>query len=597
MIYPKLNLPKLYESTVRSFGGINLRPACPENCFFDTFNMTSSDHPVLSTRKKRKSLFSMSQKPSAISTVNGITYTIGSSLYYNGVMQFNGLKNEETKQIVSMGSINIVFPDAYYINTLETDSEGICTDYGYLGLTREYTDLLVPITPCTSDDIFPVCSTKAPSNPKDQSLWLDTTIAPNKLYIYSDLKKQWVNIAPTHIRIDAYEIDKGIEIGDSVEITGLKGYDGIYSVDQKEKNCIVIPFSQSDIAFVEVEEGKYCYIKRTVPAMDFVCEHQNRLFGCRYGKDINGNTVNEIYSSKLGDPKNWNSFQGLSTDSYTVSCGSEGEWTGIVSFMGNLLVFKENRIHRLMGNKPSNYTLYEDNCPGVKKNSERSLSIHQGYLYYHSIDGIYRYSGGIPQLISDNFGDKRFLDAVGNICRNTYYLCVTDNKGDRSLYVYDIKNGIWHRDSEDDYVYLASLPDNVLGVRLFNKKYWFNLLISDNVPTICKTVFPEPYTEEYGFTWHAESGFLGLNSPDHKYLTKIKLRFWADESTSIGYYYKMGDAEHWEEASIFIPPKSGTFSIDFNAPRCDRFRFKLEGIGPFKLYSLTKVLEKASEVN
>ena len=59
----------------------------------------------------------------------------------------------------------------------------------------------------------------------------------------------------------------------------------------------------------------------------------NRLWGCKYGL-VDGETVNEIYASKLGDFKNWNCFAGLSTDSYAAARGSDGPFTGAADYLG-----------------------------------------------------------------------------------------------------------------------------------------------------------------------------------------------------------------------------------------------------------------------
>ena len=49
-------------------------------------------------------------------------------------------------------------------------------------------------------------------------------------------------------------------------------------------------------------------VERKLPEMDFIIESGNRIWGCNSEK-------NEIYASKLGDPKNFDSFLGISTDS------------------------------------------------------------------------------------------------------------------------------------------------------------------------------------------------------------------------------------------------------------------------------------------
>ena len=91
------------------------------------------------------------------------------------------------------------------------------------------------------------------------------------------------------------------------------------------------------------QENVTLRIRRTLPEMDFVCQCENRLWGCRYGRS-GDETVNEIYASALGDFKNFRQYLGLATDSWTAAVGSDGPWTGAVNYLGHPIFVKENRI-------------------------------------------------------------------------------------------------------------------------------------------------------------------------------------------------------------------------------------------------------------
>lgn len=71
------------------------------------------------------------------------------------------------------------------------------------------------------------------------------------------------------------------------------------------------------------------------PDLLFVCENENRLWGC---------DKTTIYASKLGDIFNWNVYEGLATDSYSVDTGSAGSFTACISFLGYPIFFKEDHI-------------------------------------------------------------------------------------------------------------------------------------------------------------------------------------------------------------------------------------------------------------
>lgn len=83
-------------------------------------------------------------------------------------------------------------------------------------------------------------------------------------------------------------------------------------------------------------------VERSVPEMDYVCEAQNRVWGCKYGM-VDGKAVNELYCCALGDFKNWNRFLGISTDAWAASVGSDGAWTGAANYLGLPHVFQGER--------------------------------------------------------------------------------------------------------------------------------------------------------------------------------------------------------------------------------------------------------------
>lgn len=66
---------------------------------------------------------------------------------------------------------------------------------------------------------------------------------------------------------------------------------------------------------------------------------------------------------------------GLNTDSYAVTVGAPGRFTGAVTFLGYVLFFKEDCLLKLFGTKPSNYQISQTNCRGVQQGSEKSLVI------------------------------------------------------------------------------------------------------------------------------------------------------------------------------------------------------------------------------
>jgi hypothetical protein len=211
-------------------------------------------------------------------------------------------------------------------------------------------------------------------------------------------------------------------------------------------------------------------IKREIPDLDYVCVNENRLWGCK------GDT---IYASKLGDPLNWNVYDGLSTDSWSVETGTPGEFTGCCSFQGYPTFFKEDCVFRVLGDEPKNFTLRKHNIVGVSAGSNKSIVEIRGRLYYVSQLGAVEWNGGdYPSIISHALGAapgtlsyaataaagkgaiagtdgiRYFLDAFHEGYQYTWLPDDTYSKAwaqKERLLVYDTQYGTWHELHSDHF--------------------------------------------------------------------------------------------------------------------------------------------------
>ena len=130
-----------------------------------------------------------------------------------------------------------------------------------------------------------------------------------------------------------------------------------------------------------------------MPDLEYLTECDNRVWGCSSSENV-------IYACKLGDPTNWFSYRGIAADSYAVTVGSDGPFTGAATCMGYALFFKENTLHKLYGSKPSDFKLSSLRCRGVARNAARSLCVLNETLYYLSPDGVMAWDGSIPAKVS-----------------------------------------------------------------------------------------------------------------------------------------------------------------------------------------------------
>lgn len=183
-------------------------------------------------------------------------------------------------------------------------------------------------------------------------------------------------------------------------------------------------------------------IKKIVPDLMNLSVFASRVWGC----DKSG----KIYASKYKDPTNFEYFNLTSADSFTLETDTQGEFSASFSFGDHLLFFKEDKIHRITGNLPSNFRHTVITTNGVKCGAEKTLAVKDSVVYYVGTDGVYAFAGGEAVKISTPIGDINFEDGYAFFYKDVYYLTVKNSKGEE-LYGYDTKKRMWFKDGSLGY--------------------------------------------------------------------------------------------------------------------------------------------------
>ena len=578
MNYPKLRELETYRQTVDVFKGYNHNLRISDGEFFDMKNMTSDSYPVLSPRKKR-GVYTSPGSPTGLIAKDALCYVDGTDFVINEERIDMGL-SDEPKQLVSMGAYVIILPDKKYINTANHSDRG--------NIEAEFTTYSpTSFTLCKMDSSEYVVdyppSEKEPSGAKNMALWIDTSSKPHTLKQWSESAGMWVAVATTYVKIASPDIGKLFERYDGIEISGLEETGaasllGSAVVWAKDDNYIVVV----GILDTVVNVSTPITITRKMPIMDFVIESENRLWGCRYGLNNDKEIVNEIYASKLGDFKNWNCFMSLSTDSYAASCGTDGQFTGAITHMGYPLFFKENFVHKVYGNYPSNFQIQTTACRGVQKDCHKSLAIVNETLFYKARSGIVAYDGSLPTEASYALGNEVYSDAVGGSHGNKYYVSMKDADETWHLFVYDIGKGMWHK--EDDL-----RADCFCSCR--GELYAIDHSTKDIVTMIGSGIA----TEE--LEWMVQTGEIGITSPDMKYISRLTIRLMLEPEATAAIYVQYDWGEEWEHQVTLTGTSLRSFSIPIRPKRCDHMKLRIEGVGMAKIYSLTKTIEQGSELS
>ena len=600
MKYPKLRALQNSRQMVDTFKGYNHNLRIGDGEFFDMKNMTSDHYPVLSPRGKR-GVYASPTKVNGLISKDALCYVDGSKFVINEY-EVDMRLNDEPKQLISMGAYVIIWPDKKYFNTQDHNDFGNIEAF-YPGIEGQMVQADYEM--CKIDGTAytgAIKSNTAPEGngedgPENMQLWIDTSSTPHRLMQYSKTNKVWNQIATTYIKISAPNIAQNFKQYDAVKITGFPAE----SKQLADLEGVTFPLWEAyhDPGNEEIAEGTNDYIvivglldeavtyesklrlERTMPIMDFIVESGNRLYGCHYGVAANGEVVNEIYASKLGDFKNWNCFMQISTDSWVGGVGTDGQFTGAITHMGYPLFFKENCVHKVYGSYPANFQIQTTACRGVQKDCEKSLAIVNETLLYKARSGICAYDGSLPTEVSYALGNEAYSEAVGGAHGNKYYISMKDVYGNYNLFVYDIVKGMWHKEDDLQADCFCSCRGELYAI------------VDGKIITMLGSGTKDLADVE----WMVQTGEIGISSPDAKYISRITLRMAMDvgAEVSISAQYDFSDA--WEHVCTLTSTNLRSFSIPIRPKRCDHMKLRIEGRGDAKVYSITKTIEQGSELS
>lgn len=601
---PKLNSLDSSRSMISAFGGYDHRLVTSEGYFFNENNLTSDSYPVMSTRAEHGIKLVSNGDVKAIHVKDEFCYVVGNKIHI-GDKTVTVSDLGTVKQMLSMGAYLVILNtdgDLFYANTKNLDDYGKIA-YKYTSPPPNPNNLNTTTAEFyATDETGKLPSDKKPDKPQKGDLYFNGT----ELERYSGGSNgKWEKVQK-HTAILQYnrnEPDFGevFHVGETVFVSGIESSGGAFddlnnkgctivsivthTVTQsgvtKEYPCLVLDFQPDDGAMVGTDYVvKEVTIERRSRKLDYICVSNNRLWGCYYGDTENG-FINEIYASKLGDFKNFDYFPGTAYNSYVVGVGSDGAFTGAITFQGNPVFFKEGYIHKVVGTLPSNYQMQTTECQGVKDGSHKSPAIIDNTLFYHANSGIYAYDGSLPQLVSSSLGNSLYSNAVGGSYLRKYYVNMQGADGVFSTFVYDVDKGIWHKQDEGKHIDMFASTDDALYFTMVNYVY---------------SMFGTGETDSHPIKWYAESGIIGTDSPDHKSLSRITVRMSLAFDSTMMIFVEYDSSNEWIPVATIVGDSLNSFSLPIKIERCDHFRMRFDGVGECKIFSITKTIERGAEV-
>ena len=500
-------------------------------------NLASDEYPCLYQRKQRGLYSEKYSEPTTImASKEKLCIIDGKRFFYDGELK-GYLDTDGEKQVAAINQKICVWPDKKYYDTL-TDEFGSLEYKASSAVTvskKEVDELTTEYSLTFGEDV------DVSGFAKGDAVFLSGfEVVPEN---------------NTDSAADASKIIKAVDV-DAHKITFEE------------------PLKMNSSTAESYEETGTVTVERKVPDLNFIVESNNRLYGC---------DANTIYACKLGDPKNWNFFGTTSNSSYAVPVGTDGDFTGCAAYSTHLVFFKENYIHKLFGNKPSNYQIQTVPCLGLEKKSHRSVHAVNGVIYYKSREGIMQYDGDLPSLMTYNFGTIRYDNAVGGTDGLKYYVSMrnkTDNK--YYLFSYDIARGLWHIEDNTKVTCFAFLGSKLLFIDDYANRIY---------STDCGD--GEPIPADKKLEWYAVLGEYDEYLENKKIYSEIDLRIKMEENSELMVSISIDNGDYERVRHIYTTTKR-TVSMPIIPRRCDKFKIKLEGHGYCKVESVVRVVKEGT---
>lgn len=557
------------------FGGVDRREGAIDGVIRNMQNLTGENYPILQPRRSRK-VVGQIEDCGGIYWHEELLYVSGMELWYAGKLRGHVTAGE--KIFCAMGNRIAIWPDKIIFNA----------SYERQGEYETLEQLKAAVTDPKQFDAYGV----GVGVPYEIYVWDGGAWVSNGLEVEKIEKSTGSN--STKFMNGTYEGEdadantiycKGVDfskyfrVGDAVTISGctkhpennktpiIREIDGGYL--RFYENTFVL---DGDKGLTDYTESDVVTFKRTAPDLDGLCANDNRLFG--YKDDT-------IYASALGDPFNWNKFEGLASDSYFVDAGTPGEFTACVSYLGYPTFFKRERVFKLYGAKPQNFVLQASAFDGVQEGSGKSLAIVSEVLFYLSDNGARQYTGGMPEDISAPLANLKLENAAGGSDGTHWYLSAENAIGEHELWRYDTLHGSWWHEDEFAVRQFCRMPQGLLALEWGTDKLW--LLHDEETP-------------ERGVRSWAEFADFTDDTLDRKSIEKIRLRMTLAPHASVAVMIQYDNQLSWNVVAKFdAKDTERSVSVPIMPRRCDRYRIRIEGEGLWKLHVMAREVRVKSE--
>lgn len=215
-----------------------------------------------------------------------------------------------------------------------------------------------------------------------------------------------------------------------------------------------------DKAFYDTKQGTFGSFATGNPDVSKATVHNNRVFG------VSGN---QIFASKQGDFKLWNSFQQLNTDSWATDVAGSVTFNTIGTYQNHVVMQSSVNMFELYGYKPSNFQVQEAIKVGSFVFSYVEIN---SILFLANADGIFAYTGGVPRKISTMIKSKFDSAELGSDGRRLFASVKIGSV--YHLFTYDTETNVLYREDNLNVIQFAYHNNKVHALCSDGKMFKFD---------------------------------------------------------------------------------------------------------------------------
>lgn len=588
---------------IEKFHGYCRHYRIEETQAYDCYNLSNREYPILCSKEPRgvylksaPKIYAMSSGPLGIAEF--YTYTYNSYCFRYNSQSIDHVAESSIPHIVRFGQKMILCPQLISRNdsddVAEEKKNAKMYDYTLAMYQKKQDGTFVQITSAKS-----VSDTDTYKPTTADPEWFISYYSPLKVYVrneeetgLSDITATiWTAIIPKNDifngeNLVASDINKLVGTGmltitdsnqgnhqanvvfNSVEYTGITVIPALISSGEVYKN---------------VEYGTGIEVEGTGNiVIDFAVECQNRIWACRYGNNVYGDFVNEIYATELGTSDEWMNYSGDAAASYAASIGTHGAFTGAAVLGTYPYFFKEKCIHKVYVSSSGAHQVRTLDVPGVENGSYQSIVSFGDYLIYKGCDHVYLFDGSGVVNISDALGEIKYKNAIAGRSKDLYVMyCENEDGKENYIFSYDTRLKLWQRELIEDKVTSMCEHNGELLIALEKGKIITHKAISSP-------------SESDKVRWMWESGEIGFSDADHKYICRLDFRVRLGFGATFNVWIQYDSDERWISVSKIVGdrPTPKTETINIMPRRCEHFKFRIQGRGDFRLYTLQKIYEE-----